>query len=331
MGVSLRCAFSRYAHTADVIDGNLSIPGFDLKCESPDSIVQAYREMARSATFDVCEMAPVTYLAAREADVPLIALPIFTFRRFHHGDVTCKTGIGIEGPTGLEGRTVGVRAYSVTSALWARAIWQHDYAVDLSKISWLTDDEENVESVPIPANVRRLPSHDSIRNAFKRGDIAASFTGIAGLGRTGPPNANWAANSHSMESSAIEDSRILIDDWATAEADWYQRTGVYPLHGIIVMREEVAQMYPGLGRALFDIFDSAKQSYISYLTKTDDSERDADDRVNIRNMSIVGSDPLPYGLEANHSSIEALLRYSAEQGFSSAGQSVSDMFLDVSS
>ena len=331
MSVSLRCAFSRYAHTADVIDGNLSIPGFDLHCESPDSIVQAYREMARSAAFDVCEMAPLTYLAARAAGVPLIALPIFTFRRFHHGDVTCQTGIGIAGPADLEGRTVGVRAYSVTSALWARAIWQHDYAVDLSKISWLTDDEENVESLPIPANVRRLPSHDSIRSAFKRGDIAASFTGIAGLGRTGPPNANWATNSHSLESPAIENSRILIDDWATAEVNWYQRTGVYPLHGVIVMREEVAQMYPELGRALFDAFDSAKQSYISYLTKTDETERDADDRINIRNMGIVGSDPLPYGLKENKSSIEALLRYSAEQGFSAAGQEAEDIFMDVSS
>jgi 4,5-dihydroxyphthalate decarboxylase len=331
VSVSLRCAFSRYAHTADVINGNLSIPGFDLHCESPDSIVQAYREMARSAAFDVCEMAPVTFLAARAAGVPLIALPIFTFRRFHHGDVTCKTGIGIEGPADLEGRIVGVRAYSVTSAVWARAIWQHEYAVDLSKINWLTDDEENVESLPIPANVRRLPSHDSIRSAFKRGEIAASFTGIAGLGRTGPPNANWAANSHVNESPAIEDSRILINDWAAAETDWYRRTGIYPLHGVIVMREEIAQMYPELGRALFDVFNSAKQSYLSYLTDTDESERDADDRVHIRNMSIVGSDPLPYGLKANKSSIEALLRYSAEQGFSATGQDVEDLFMDVSS
>ena len=331
MSVSLRCAFSRYAHTADVIDGKITIPGFDLHCESPASIVQAYREMARSAAFDVCEMAPVTYLAARAKGVPLIALPIFTFRRFHHGDVTRKNDIGVEGPADLEGRMVGVRAYSVTSALWARAIWQHDYSVDLSKISWLTDDEENVESVPIPANVRRLPAHDSIRSAFKRGEIAASFTGIAGLGRTGPPHANWATNSHLKESPVIEGSRILISDWATAEPDWYQRTGIYPLHGVIVMREQVAQKYPELHRGLFDAFDSAKQAYISYLTKLGDSERDVDDQVNIRNMSIVGPDPLPYGIDANQLSIEALLRYSAEQGFSPAGQTVAEMFMDVSS
>ena len=37
-------------------------------------IIAAFRRMVRTAEFDVCELAPTTYLAAREAGIPITAL-----------------------------------------------------------------------------------------------------------------------------------------------------------------------------------------------------------------------------------------------------------------
>jgi hypothetical protein len=54
--------------------------------------------MIRTLEFDVCELAPTMYLAARDAGIPITALPIFLMRRFHHGDMVCRPGSGISAP-----------------------------------------------------------------------------------------------------------------------------------------------------------------------------------------------------------------------------------------
>ena len=41
-----------------------------------------YRRMVRNVEFDVCELAPTTYIIARAYGAPFIALPIFVWRRF---------------------------------------------------------------------------------------------------------------------------------------------------------------------------------------------------------------------------------------------------------
>ena len=76
--------------------------------------------MVRDVEFDVCEMAPTTYLIARARGAPYIALPIFVMRRFHHGGFVVRPDAGIKVPKDLEGKQVGVRAYSVTTGVWTR-------------------------------------------------------------------------------------------------------------------------------------------------------------------------------------------------------------------
>jgi hypothetical protein len=57
---------------------------------------------------------------ARQEGVPLAAIPVFLNRRFHHGDIRCAVDSGIRIPSDLEGRRVGVRAYTVSTAVWTR-------------------------------------------------------------------------------------------------------------------------------------------------------------------------------------------------------------------
>ena len=92
--------------------------------------------MVRELEFDVCEMPLTTYLCAREHGVRFTALPIFLVRAFHHGAIVHKPKFGVENPKDLEGERVGVnRGYTVTTGVWARAILQEEYGVDLSKIT----------------------------------------------------------------------------------------------------------------------------------------------------------------------------------------------------
>jgi 4,5-dihydroxyphthalate decarboxylase len=54
--------------------------------------------MIRGLEFDVCELALTTYLMAREAGAPLIALPVFLVRKFHHADIVCRRDANINHP-----------------------------------------------------------------------------------------------------------------------------------------------------------------------------------------------------------------------------------------
>jgi 4,5-dihydroxyphthalate decarboxylase len=99
-------------------------------------IIAAFRRMVRDLEFDVCEMAPTTYMIARTRGAPYTALPIFLMRRFHHGGFVVRPDANIRAPKDLEGKKVGVRAYSVTTGVWTRGIFVNEYGLDSSKVTW---------------------------------------------------------------------------------------------------------------------------------------------------------------------------------------------------
>src|SRR5215831_2153919 len=122
-GVKLDIAIATYGHPTAVKDHRAPINGVTPNFIEVVPIIGAFRRMVRDAEFDVCEMAPTTYLIARARGAPYIALPIFMMRRFHHGGFVVRPDSGIKVPKDLEGRRVGVRAYSVTTGVWTRGIF----------------------------------------------------------------------------------------------------------------------------------------------------------------------------------------------------------------
>ena len=158
-------------------------------------IIGAFRRMVRDVEFDVCEMAPTTYMIARALGAPFIALPIFLMRRFHHGGFVVRPDAGIKQPKDLEGKKVGVRAYSVTTGVWTRGIFVNEYGLDSSKVTWVVDDEEHVTQLKLPPNVVHAPEGKSLQSMMASGEIQAGFTGPAGVGRAGPPIGNWDMNA----------------------------------------------------------------------------------------------------------------------------------------
>src|ERR671927_177307 len=69
---------------------------------------------------------------------------------------------GIKVPKDLEGKKVGVRAYSVTTGVWTRGIFINEYGLDSSKVTWVVDDEEHVTSLKLPPNVVHAPPGKSL-------------------------------------------------------------------------------------------------------------------------------------------------------------------------
>jgi 4,5-dihydroxyphthalate decarboxylase len=283
-------------------------------------IIGAFRRMVRDVEFDVCEMAPTTYLIARARGAPYIALPIFVMRRFHHAGFVVRPDSGIKVPKDLEGRKVGVRAYSVTTGVWTRGIFTNEYGLDSSKVTWVVDDEEHVSTLNLPPNVVHAPPGKSLASMMASGELQAGFTGPAGIGRAGPPTGNWESGGQSAQTYPE-----LIPDAAKVEADWYRATGIYPIHGTIVLKDEVLAKHPFFARALFDAFTEAKQPYLERLKAGIGS---APEDIRYRSFAPLMTDPLPYGMKANRASIEALITYAVQQQLIPKRPALEEVFAD---
>src|SRR6202521_729263 len=153
--------------------------------------IAAFRRMVRQVEFDVCELAPTTYIIARAYSAPFVALPIFVTRRFHHSGLLVRPDAGIATPKDLEGKKVGVRAYSVTTGVWTRGILIDEYGLDSSKVTWVVDDEEHVRELKLPSNVTHAAEGRSLASMMASGEIQAGFAANAGIGREGAPKAGW--------------------------------------------------------------------------------------------------------------------------------------------
>src|ERR1041384_5337878 len=259
----LKIAIATYGHTKALKSGEVKIRNIDPDFVEVVPIIGAFRRMVRDVEFDVCELAPTTYMIARALGAPFIALPIFIMRRFHHGGFVVRPDSGIKAPKDLEGKKVGVRAYSVTTGVWTRGIFTNEDGMDSSKVTWVVDDEEHVTTLKLPANVIHAPPGKSLASMMASGELQAGFTGPAGMGRAGAPPANWEQGGQTPTQNYPE----LIPNVAEAEADWFRRTGIYPIHGTIVVKTDVLAKNPKVGGALFDAFTKAKGAYLERLKR----------------------------------------------------------------
>jgi 4,5-dihydroxyphthalate decarboxylase len=318
----LKIAVATYGHTRDVKSGAAAIAGVEPDFVEVVPIIGAFRRMVRDVEFDVCEMAPTTYMIARALGAPFIALPIFLMRRFHHGGFVVRPDSGIKQPKDLEGKQVGVRAYSVTTGVWTRGIFVNEYELDSSKVTWVVDDEEHVTSLKLPPNVVHAPDGKSLASMMASGELQAGFSGPAGIGRAGPPTGAWEQRAQASTVTYTE----LIANAPDVEAQWFRRTGIYPIHGLVVIKTDVLAQHPGVARALFDAFLKAKNAYVARLKA---GEGDSADDVKYRKLMPLMSDPLPYGMAANRASIEALVTYSLQQKLIPSRPQLDQVFVEI--
>ena len=317
----LTTALRTHGHTAALKQGEVPVRGATLSFVEVEPQILAFRQMIRDVAFDVCELAPTTYMIARARGAPYIALPIFVMRRFHHGGFVVRPDAGIKVPKDLEGKKVGVRAYSVTTGVWTRGIFTNDYGLDSSKVTWVVDDEEHVATLALPPNVVHAEPGKSLASMMASGELQAGFTGPAGIGRAGPPTGNWEKGGQTTAQVYPE----LIPDVANVEADWYRRTGIYPIHGTIVVKADVLAKHPFVARSLFDAFTAAKQPYLERLQAGQGS---APEDLRYRSFAPLMSDPLPYGMKANRASIEALVTYAVQQKLIPKRPALDEVFAD---
>ena len=285
--------------------GELTTAGFEFDFEEVPVLVDAFRRMVRGLEYDVCEMALTTYVCAREHGVRFTALPIFLVRAFHHGAIVVNTELGITHPRQLEGRKVGVnRGWTVTTGLWARSILQHQYGVDLTKITWVLSGDEHVASYKTPAYVQPIEKGRRMADLVASGELAGAIGVDIDVPHVKP----------------------LVPRAAHAGLDALRARGHYPINHLVVVKDSVLQAHPEVARAVFDAFAHSKRRYVEQLRAGTIAQPTAVDKMHLAVMEATGRDPLPYGLAANRAMLGEAMRSAVEQGILTRVPSLEELF-----
>ncbi|MGZ5048932.1 MAG: ABC transporter substrate-binding protein [Usitatibacter sp.] len=286
-------------------DGRVKPRGFEFDFIEVDPLIDAFRRMVRAREFDLCEMAMTTYITARAHGKRITGLPIFLMRAFHHGAIKYNVKSGIAAPKDLEGRKVGVnRGYTVTTGLWARSVLQHQYGVDLDKITWVLSGDEHVAEYRPPANVVPIEKGKKMADLLASGELAAAI----GVEIDHP------------------DVKPLITNAKEVGYESLRTRGHYPINHLMVVKDELLEDHPALAAEIFDAFVAAKRIYVDCLAAGKVERPTAVDEMHKRVMDITGKDPLPYGIEPNRKMLEEVVASALEQKIITRPVAVEELF-----
>ena len=287
--LNIQTAIGNYGHTKPVKDGTAKSDKFGMEQVEVSPVTSIFRRMVRGLEFDVAEMALSTYLCARAHGKAFTAIPIFLVRGFHHGAIVINARSDIKSPSDLAGRRVGVRGYTVTTGVWVRGILQSVYGLDLITVTWVLSGDEHVAEYAAPPNVVPAGNGD-LTSMLLSGEIDAAI----GVG--------------TVDSADI---KPLIPDADEASAEYYKRTGVYPINHTLVVKNSLLETHPWLGEELFALFQDAKKTYLEFLHSG--APLSAGDQAQLERTKLVGNDPLPYGFEGARKTLETFIQFNVDQ------------------
>lgn len=153
---TLTVAVGDYPHTAAIREGRVGIAGADVQVEQVAPISRAFAPMVREQRIQVSEMAIATFLMAKAWAKPLVLLPVTLAARAQERALLCRADGPVNGPGDLKGKSIAIRSYSQTTALWLRGTLEDGYGVAASDIDWMTFEGAHVAEYDDPPFVRRI-------------------------------------------------------------------------------------------------------------------------------------------------------------------------------
>ena len=282
-------------------------------------VEETFFRMMRYREFEVAEMSMSTYVKSLDLDEPpFVALPAYTSRQFRHAGVFVNVNSGIDKPEDLRGKVVGTPEWQLTANVWIRGFLADQYGVPVDSVEYRTGGQESpgrIEKAAVDLGdrirIQPIPGDKTLSAMLAAGEIDA-FQGPR-------------VPSSFVPGGAV---RRLFRDPVAAEKDYFQRTGIFPIMHVVVVRRDVYEQYPWVAQSLTKALLLAKQKAAAELY----------DASALRFMlpwlipgleearALLGEDYWSYGLEANRHVLETFLRYHHDQGLSRRQYAPEELF-----
>jgi 4,5-dihydroxyphthalate decarboxylase len=233
--------------------------------------------------------------------------------------VYVNTKKGIQKPEDLRGKTIGVPEYQMTAALWLRGLFQHEYGVHPRDVKWRSGGQETpgreeklTLKLPPDIDYKPIPKDKTLSQMLDAGEIDAMFTALApSCFVKGSPNV-----------------KRLWENYKDVEAEYYQKTGIFPIMHTIAIKRSVYKENPWVAQSLYKALVASKNVALKNLQLTGTLQAALPWLVPEveRTRKIMGDDWWPYGIEKNRKTIEAMCQYSYEQGLAEKLMKIEDLF-----
>jgi 4,5-dihydroxyphthalate decarboxylase len=235
--VTLHSLLGTHANTAALKSGQVSSPlvtfdYFEVKVANTQ-----FKAMVRDLKYDFGELAIVTFLQARTYNKPYVLLPATIVGRNQHHTIFYNAYKSRLTARDLNGKRVGVRAYTQTTGAWVRGFLADDYGVDLETVTWVTFEDPHVAEYRDPARVERAPEGKTLKQMLLDGEIDAAILGDV------------------QEEGPI---RHLIPDHEAAGRAWARAHGGVPINHLAVMRESIVQSRPDVVREVYRVLKESR-------------------------------------------------------------------------
>src|SRR3984957_11370989 len=148
--ITLQTLLALNPHTSALRSGALRSPFVNFAFADVKISNKAFKSLVREQKFDLGELAIVTFLQAKAYGKPYVLMPAVAVARGQHHTIFFNPDRGHLNPGDLNGRKVGVRAYTQTTGAWVRGFLQEDYGVDFWTIQWLTFEDPHVAEFTDP-------------------------------------------------------------------------------------------------------------------------------------------------------------------------------------
>lgn len=317
--LTLSMACCDYDRCHSLFDGRTRVDGVDL-VSTPLEPEEAFHRAFQGQEFDITELSlsSFTMLTSR-GDAPYVGIPAFVSRLFRHSGVYIRTDRGIDHPSQLAGKTIGLPEYQITAVVWIRGILNDEYGVATESVAWRQGgleepgrEERAKIDLPPEIDLKPIPRDRSLSDMLESGEIDGLISARApSCYLRGAPNVDR-----------------MFPDFKSAEQDYFRRTNIFPIMHLIGIRRSIYEQHPWVAVNLLKGFMEAKQhvmyelGQIGHLFSTLPwSVAEFQDTV-----QLMGKDFWPYGVEPNRDTLEKFLGYHHKQGLSKRLVGVDELF-----
>ncbi|HLG71470.1 MAG TPA: ABC transporter substrate-binding protein [Chloroflexota bacterium] len=314
--LELTFACGDYDRMQALLDGSVQTEGVELHGQVIAPPNEMFGRMLLHEEFDASELSLSNYLMGlSQGDDRFVAIPVFPSRQFRHSYIWINTQARIREPKDLIGRRVGIPDYSMTALLYIRGLLQHEYGVRPRDVTWVRGRPEKAKlKLPEGIRVEDAPAGETLDSLLTSGRIdAIASASVPACFAQGAPNV-----------------ARLIPNAREVEAEYFRRTGIFPIMHTVVIRRCVHEANPWLAGSLFAALEASKRAAYDRIHRAhglyslpwleEDLEEVSD---------LFGGDPYPYGVEPNRRTLEAAVSYSHEQGLSDRLLSLDELFASV--
>ena len=323
----IKCAGYPYDRVQAIIDGQVGMD--QAKVSFHNSNIYDMNDLAFGSekTYEVSEIGLIPFVTKYINDGfrGYIPIPVFISRTFRHRNIYVHADSGIEKPEDLRGRRVGTPGYGSSANTWVRGMLHDQYGIAAEDMQWIEARQSS--------DVGTVSTANGGGSRYQLSDDFPLASGPAGVDESdlllsGECDALITPITPRAFMEGNPKIRQLFSPLKAAEQEYYHNTGLFPIMHVVAIRTDVAEEMPWLPAEVFRMYSEAKQVAYENLAATTVLRTSlpwvTEEYEETRRL--MGDDYWRYGIEANRKELEAIMRYTYDQGLVKSLGNFEEMF-----